>query len=334
MSYASSVVQRSFVSLAAVVCAASGCPADDDDENVLPTQASADASGSATGSGTDSGSASVTDSMTTTDPSAEGTADSTGGGTVFPQAYRFECVDIQILGDADGTALQAQLLETTWNSDIDAYKLNIIFEVASRDDEAGTGTVGIRSGIGTDASDLCSEPTSESDIVPITYDASITAWEPTDAEEQCSAMAGAGAASGGTYELALGPNDLVYIYAQDTDGTTFNCTADDALPDAVPIRAVEATLTASVDGGSMAGTLLGCLAEDEAEALCSCLGQCIAGQMNENCAGCPEGSVPLRSLLGDILPSQRCTDLIGVPAYDIGLGFTASALPSVPTTCG
>ena len=332
MSYASYSAHRSFVSLAVIVCAATGCPGGDDGENVLPTQAGSE-------SGSDSGSGSVTmttsDSMTTMDATADGTADSTGGGgIVFPQAYRFECVDIQILGDSDGTALQAQLLESTWNNDIDNYKLNIIFEVASRDDAAGTGTVGIRSGIGTGASDLCVEASSESDIFDITYDASITAWEPTDAEEQCSAMAAGGAASGGTYELVLGATDTVFIYAQDTDGTTFNCTADEALPDAVPIRAVEATLTSSTDGGSMAGTLLGCLGEDEAEALCSCLGMCIAGQMNENCAGCPNGSIPLRSLLGDIQPSQRCSDLLGVSAYDIGMGFTASALPNVPTTCG
>jgi hypothetical protein len=325
MSYA--CVRYSFVSLAIIVVAATGCPADDDDDggNVLPTQA---------GSESDSGSSSVTDSMMTLETGADSTADSSGGDIVFPQAYRFECVDIQILGDSDGTALQAQLLQSTWNSDIDNYKLNIIFEVASRDDATGMGTVGIRSGIGTNASDLCSEPTAESDIVDITYDAAVTAWEPTDAEEECSTMAAAGATSGGTYELVLGATDTVYIYAQDTDGTTFNCTADEALPDAVPIRAVQATLTASADGESMAGTLLGCLGEDEAEALCSCLGMCIEGQMNENCGGCPNGSIPLRSLLGDIMPSQRCSDLLGVSAYDIGLGFTASALPSVPTTCG
>lgn len=147
-------------------------------------------------------------------------------------------------------------------------------------------------------------------------------------------MAAAGATSGGTYELVLGPTDVVYIYAQDDDGTTFNCTLDDALPDAVPVRAVQATLTASADGETMAGTLLGCLREDEAMALCSCLVSCNPGQGSEACSGCPDGSVPLRELLSGVNPSKRCTDLVGANAFDIGLGFTASALPSVPTTCG
>jgi hypothetical protein len=312
------------VSVALVVCGSFACPKDDDGENVLPTQG--DTSDDSASSG---GSVSATESV----DGADTTADATGGGTAFPQAYRFECVEIQILGDADGDALQAQVLENTWNSDIDNYKLNIVFELVSRDDAAGTGTVGIRSGVGTGAGDLCAEATSESDVYDVTWDAALTTWEPVETGEVCSAMAAPGTASGGTYTMTLPTESTVFIYAQDTDGTTFNCTADRGLPDAVPIRAVEATLTASVDGGSVAGNLLGCLREDEAEALCSCLGMCNPEIMNENCGGCPNGSIPLRSLLGDINPSQRCTDLLGGNAYDIGLGFTASALPSVPQTC-
>ncbi len=321
-------------SLPLLVVVATGCPADDEEENVLPTQA--DDSGSDSGSGSASMSASMTETMTAsesmTDP--DSTADSTGATTDFPQAYRFECVDIQQLGDSNGDVLQAMILQQTWNNDIDGYKLNIVFEVATRDDAAGAATVGIRSGIGTNASDLCSEPTSESDIVDVGYDAAVTMWGPSDAEGECSTAAAGGATSGGTYDMALPAETIVYIYAQDTDGTTFNCTADEALPDAVPVRAVEATLTVSADGQTVNGNLLGCLREDEAEALCSCLVMCNPAMENENCGGCPTGSVPLRSLLGDIQPSQRCTELVGGSAFDIGLGFTASVLPSVPTTCG
>ncbi|HET6581976.1 MAG TPA: hypothetical protein VFG69_00990, partial [Nannocystaceae bacterium] len=282
-------------------------------------------------SGSTDDTASATDSADSMDTTP---ADSSGGGTTFPRAYRFECVEIQILGDADGDALQAQVLENTWNSDIDNYKLNIVFELVTRDDAAGTGTVGIRSGVGTNAGDLCSEPSSESEIVDVVYDPELTMWEPLDAGEVCSGMAAAGAPSAGTYTMTLPADSVVYIYAQDTDGTTFNCTADPGTPDAVPVRAVEATLTASVDEQIVAGNLLGCLREDEAAALCSCLGMCTPELMNENCGGCPDGSIPLQELLGDINPSQRCTDLLGSNAYDIGLGFTASLLPSVPTTCG
>jgi hypothetical protein len=44
--------------------------------------------------------------------------------------------------------------------------------------------------------------------------------------------------------------------------------------------------------------------------------------------------VPLRSLLMGINPSTRCTDLMGEDAFDLQIGFTASALPTVPATCG
>lgn len=318
---ASPLVRMRVLALVLVAPALAGCPADDDETgttNVLPTQG-------ATEESTSAGTGGMTMSTTTT-------ADTTGGEPTFPTAYRFECIDIQVLGDADGTAFQASLLEDTWNSDIDDYKLNIVFEVASRDDAGGMAEVAIRSGIGTNQADLCSEPSSETAIIDVQYDAA-TLWSASSADGTCSAPADAGAMSDGSYTMMLGPDVLVYIYAQDTDGTTFNCTADDALPDAVPVRAVEAEITALPDG-SAAGTLTGCLLGTEAEALCSCLGQCNPKLMNENCGGCPDGSVPLRDLLSGINPSSRCSDLTGAEAYDITLGFSASALPAVPTTCG
>jgi hypothetical protein len=303
--------------------ALAGCPAEDDGSttNVLPTQGGTDES---SGMGTSSASMTST-SMTTT-------ADSSGGETVLPAAYRFECVDIQVLGDADGTAFQAGLLEDTWNSDIDNYKLNIIFEVMSREEAGGMAEVAIRSGIGTGPDDQCSEPSSETAVIDVQYDPASTLWGPSTDEGTCSAMA-AGGSSDGSYTMMLPADTVVYIYAQDTDGTTFNCTADTALPDAVPVRAVEAEITVANDG-SAAGTLTGCLLGSEAQALCSCLGMCSPDLMNPDCAGCPNGSVPLQSLLSGINPSMRCSDLTGADAYDITLGFNATALPTVPMTCG
>lgn len=314
-------------STALVALLAAGCGSDDPegtDSNVLPTQgATLD----------DSGSSSSPTGASASEASADTTA-GTGGELPLPVAYRFECVDIQVLGDADGTAFQASLLEDTWSSDIDDYKLNIIFEVVSRDAAASSGEVAIRSGIGSGAADLCAEPTSASDVIAVAYDASTALWAPSDAEGTCSAPADAGTATTGSYTMTLGPDVLVYIYAQDTDGTTFNCTADAATPDAVPVRAVEAELTTSPDGTDVAGQLTGCLLSTEAAALCSCLGECNPETMNENCGGCPDGSVPLQSLLQGINPSTRCTDLLGADAYDLTLGFSAKALPNVPTECG
>ncbi len=296
------------------------------DTNVLPTQGDSEESTGMT--------AASMSMSSTTDPTADTTAGDTETDIPVPIAYRFECIDIQQLGDADGTVFQATLLEDTWSSDIDDYKLNIIFEVVSRDAAASSGEVAIRSGIGTGASDMCAEATSMSDVITVDYDPELAIWAPNEGDGTCSAAAGASDPSSGSYTMTLPPETIVYIYAQDTNGVTFNCTADAALPDAVPVRAVEAQLTTSTDGSSVAGQLTGCLLGTEAEALCSCLGSCNPKTMNEECADCPTGSVPLRSLLQGINPSPRCTDLMGADAFDLTIGFTASALPSVPTTCG
>ncbi len=308
------------------------CGSEDDggEGNVLPTQAATEDPSESSGALTSA----TMPTMTTMTTSADTTAGETDTELPFPVAYRFECVDIQALGDADGTAFQANLLEDTWASDIDDYKLNIIFEVVSRDGGAGIGEVAIRSGVGTSAADLCAEPTSQTEAIEVGYDSASALWAPSAAAGTCSAPAEAGAVGGGSYTMALGPGVLVYIYAQDVDGMTFNCTADAAVPDAVPVRGVEAELTASPDGSTVAGQLTGCLLGSEAESLCSCLGACNPKAMNENCAGCPDGSVPLRSLLQGINPSPRCSALLGADAFDLTLGFSAVALPNVPTTCG
>lgn len=306
--------------LVAIACGGGGSG---DEANQLPTQASADDS--------DSGQAGTT-AMTTAAEATAGTAvaDSTGAGPTFPVAYRFDCVDIQIVGDVDGTALTAQVLENTWGADIMNHKLNIIFEIVAGGDP--TAMAGIRSGIGTSDSDLCSEPSSESPVIDVGYDPEMSLYVATSAQGECSKDAD-GAASAGSYSLMLGAADTVYIYAQDTDGTVFNCTADAATPDAVPIHAVQADVTVTPDGEALAGYLTGCLLRSEAELLCSCLGEC-AGSANPSCAGCPDGSRPLPVLLGGVNPSPNCTAVMGADAYDLGIGFTATALPNVPTACG
>jgi hypothetical protein len=139
---------------------------------------------------------------------------------------------------------------------------------------------------------------------------------------------------GGTYELQTNADQIIHIYAEDDDGTTFNCTADAAKVDAVPVRAVTATFTQNEEGTRAWGLLTGCLVESEAEELCSCIDVC-TGSADAACDGCPTGSRPLRSLLGDeIQPDTACSDTIGEPAFTIRMAFTADLLPAVPGSCG
>jgi hypothetical protein len=296
-----------------VLAPSTGCSSDDGTQNVLPMPVS-------TSTAADAG-------------------DETDGEFELPRAYRFDCVDIQGIGDADGTVLQATVLENAWSADIVSYKLNIVMSVTERDDDARTATVGIGSGVGTNQSDLCNEQGSVTDPYVISYDREITAWTRSSASSECSTPSAAADPHGGTYAIDLGPEDLVYVYAEDDDGTHFNCVPDPAVPNAVPIRALNAEVTANAAGTVLAGVLTGCLVEAEAEGLCSCIGACAGDgpddlQTEGNCAGCPVGSNPLRGMLGNIGPSDRCTGIMGEDAFDLRLGFTAVALPSVPETCG
>ena len=265
---------------------------------------------------------------------------SAGAELTFPTAYRFDCIDIQGLGDAGGDAFQANVLEDTWGSDIENFKLNIVLEVLARDDAGGTAEMAIVSGVGPAAADLCAESSSASASIDVTYDAALSALElvPGD-DDLCSQPASDPTAdAGGTYEMQLSPEDIVYIYAQDDDGTEFNCTPD-STPNAVPIRAIRAEVTANAAGDRLAGTLTGCLTRVEAAGLCSCLGSC-AGEGPDDvetegeCAGCPRGGATLEDLLGGVNPSTRCTDLVGEEAFDLVIGFSARRLPEVPATCG
>ena len=293
------------------VSSASACSSDDGTANVLPMPLSTSGAGEDTGV----------------------------GEFEIPRSYRFDCIDIQGIGDADGTVVQATVLENAWSNDITNYKLNIIMSVTERDEVAKTATVAIGSGVGTESSDLCNERGSVTDPYVIGYDADVTAWQPSSERGTCSTMSAAADPHGGTYTIELGANDLIYIYAEDDDGTHFNCNPDEAVPNAVPIRALHAEVTANAAGSVLAGVLTGCLLETEAASLCSCVGACAADgpddlQDDGVCAGCPKGSNPLRGLLGNIGNSDRCTNIMGESAFDLVIGFSAVALPTVPETCG
>lgn len=305
------------------------CSGDDSEENVLPT-ASADGSGTAA----DDGGAT---SMTTTPGDDGGTVDDTGTGgaaPTFPVTYRFDCIDIIAIGDGDmdgepdGTALQANILENAWANDISGYKLNIMLTVSERDDAAGTATLEIGSGVGPDPGNLCTEATTMQPPRMATYTVGSTEWA---AGGTCSEAASEGGA--GTYNFALTPQDVVYVYAEDDDGTTFNCVPDGSAPDAVPVRAIEASVTVQPGEKIGYGQLSGCLTRAEAGALCSCLGEC-AGEPDPECDGCPAGAHPLESLLGGIGPTDRCTELMGEEAFDLVIGFVTSEMPINPDVCG
>lgn len=257
----------------------------------------------------------------------------TEGPDAFPRTYRFDCVDIQIVGDGDGEAFQAIVLENAWSNDIRDHKLNILLTVTERDDAAGTAKLQVTSGVGTSNGDLCNEPNSISQEYDATFEPMVASWTDASDEMGMCSRDGAGTSAAGTYQLSLGPDDVVYVYAEDDDGTTFNCTESPDIPDAVPIRAVEARVT--VDPGEQVGygNLLGCLAVSEAAALCSCIGACI-GEPHPDCGGCPNGSRPLSVLLDGINPSSRCTDLLGEDAFDLQLGMVTEVLGHVPEACG
>lgn len=296
--------------------------------NVLPT-----ASGSGDDGNTDTG------ADTAADPD-DGVDTTAGGGEVMlPATYRFNCMDIIALGDsnedgiADGDAIQATLLENTWSSDISMFKLNILLTVHERDEAAGTATIAVGSGIGPDANDQCVESTSASPNYQAGYDASAAAWQPSDGNGTCVEPA-TGDGFGGTYSLNLAAEDTVYIYAQDDDGTAFNCVPGGGAPNAVPLHAIVAEVTVDANNNVAGGTMTGCLTDSEAQGLCSCLGEC-SGDVHEDCGGCPGGATPLGVLIGGVGPTDNCTSIMGEPAYDFTVGFTTARISEDnPMTCG
>lgn len=309
---------------AAVVAAGvlgAGCGGDPGEtDNVLPATP------------TDS-SSSTDDGMEVADDGATevGSGTDTGNGGLFPATYRFGCVDIQVVGDGDGDAFQAIVLENAWRSDINNSKLNILLTVVERDDEAGTARIQVSSGVGADPSELCNEVNTISPVFDAAWEAGVASWQ--EGEGMVCSVDGVASDGVGTYVLELPPEQVVYIYAEDDDGTTFNCVPGGSAPNAVPIRAVQARVTAGPGEQVSYGNLTGCLTVAEATSLCSCIGMCI-GDAHPNCGGCPTGSRPLATLLEGINPSPRCTDLLGEDSFDLQLGLTTELLGHVPGECG
>jgi hypothetical protein len=276
-----------------------------------------------------------------TGETGETTGETTGGvGPALPATHRFDCLDVVDLGDSngdgqpDGGAIQALLLENTWSSDIDEFRLNVLLTVQSVDAAAGMAEMVIASGIGLSVDDQCRESSTISPTVSASFDPAVAAWQPLAAPGSCAEPAMAGAPGfGGTYTLELGPQDTISIYAQEVDGTALNCVAGDAVPDAVPLHAVRATITMDANEEIGAGELTGCLLVSEAEELCSCLSEC-NGSGHADCTGCPDGSVPLAALLGGVATTQSCSNLMGEPAFDLRLRFATQRLAiEEPMTC-
>ena len=303
--------------LAALSCAFSlgllGCGWDyTPSDNVLPDPPSAEES-------------------TTSDEAPDPETGDTGTEEPLPATYRFDCVDIKSLGDADEdeNVFQLNTLQSTWANDIANFKLNILIDLLEEDPDAGTGTVTIRSGVGPSSANQCSEPTSESSEFPVAYAPNEGEW--AEGSGEVCAVAGATPASG-TYTLDMAADEKVLIYAEDDDGTPFNCSvAGEA--DAIPIWAVQATISMTEDRDLLAGTLTGCVVQSEALEVCSCLSVCAGGE-HPDCGGCPGGAVPLGLLLGGIQATPNCTGLMGEDAFDIRIEFTANRLGAVPDSCG
>ena len=255
----------------------------------------------------------------------------TGGVEDVPATYRLDCIDIQMLGDANDEVFQVATLQNTWAADISNFRLNILIDLLSEDPDAGTGTVTIRSGVGGGWSDQCTQPDTESAEFPVTFETGVTRWEPASGEGTCAAEAQSGGSA--TYQLELGAQELIYIYAEDNEGTAFNCSLEAGAPSAIPIAALSATITGTADRNGLAGTLTGCMAQAGAQNICSCLSAC-NGNVHPDCPGCPNGAVPLGVMLGGINTTSHCSDLLGEPAFDVTLEFSARRLPSVPATCG
>lgn len=316
---------------------AAACGSDDvEPPNVLPTASASDGSTGSTGATNPTSPTMGEEGSTAVEPTADTTE---GTEVVFPATYRFDCIDIVEMGDGnadgqpDGKSIQATLLENTWAADIDAHKLNVMLTVRSRDDAAGMAELLIGSGIGPSNDDLCTEPTTASDPQTATFDAEQAQWQPSGASGSCAEPA-AGGGFGGTYTFELSAADTIYIYAEDDDGTVFNCVPGGGAPNAVPLHAIQATVTVDAAEQIAAGQLTGCLVDAEAQDLCSCLGEC-TGAANPDCGGCPDGSVPLAQLLGGVGPTDRCTDIMGETAYDLTVGFTTRRLGiDEPMVCG
>ncbi len=283
------------------------------------------------------------DTTSTPEPTADVVADPDSDVTV-PQntlegTYRIDCIKIEQLGSVGAAAFQTQFLGIAWTADIRDFKLNIMVDVHALDAEAGTATLQIRSGVGADELTMCGESTTTSPQTDGVFDSGTALIRPTtDAERLddgfCADDASAKIeAAEGTATFQFATDELVWIYAEDNDKTPFNCTADAAEPDAVPLHAVSADIVFGPDGTWAAGRLHGCLNLAEAEVLCSCIGSCQGPPGEGPCVGCPDGSKPLASQLAGVTTSDECTDIMGEPSFDLTASFSALQLGYVPEVC-
>ena len=223
----------------------------------------------------------------------------------LPAHYRFETVTIEQLGSEGIGAFLTLFLQLQWEADLTSYKWNQVFSV-----EAGEGVdneVGVQvlSAVGSNEASLCALPSAQSDI-------NTTVFED----------------GGFAFEFAR-----LNIYTEDDEGTPFNCSADERVGNMIPLKAIQGTLSISADWDSVAGAFTGCLTEADTLALCSCIGDCVPGNAHPGCPGCPEGSAPLKESLGNIVPTEACSSILGEPAFDLKATFTANRLDSLITNC-
>lgn len=253
--------------------------------------------------------------------------------------YRLSCIKIEQLGSVGADAFQTQFLGVAWTADIDAFKLNIMVGLSELDTATGEGTLQVLSGVGTSKANLCAEQSTLSAQVPGAFAAGAGLVKPqSDADllddgfcvEDLTADASDAA---GTVHFELSTEQVVWIYAEDNDGTPFNCNASPSIPNAVPLRGVSADIVIGEGAAWAAGRLHGCLTFEEAEVLCSCIGQCIGPAGVGACVGCPDGSKPLSDQLTGVTTSESCTAVMGVPAFDLTASFSAARLPHVAEPC-
>jgi len=264
-------------------------------------------------------------------------------GGPFPAAWRFECININKLGEptpSGAPPFQAAVLNRLWLSDIADHRLNILIGIDTLD-EANQANVYIGSGIGLDDASQCREPTTDGTRfqAPVEREASRFSAADPAAAGACAVPAEASVKAFGTVDVAVPSTSAIYIYAQNDREVYYNCTPDPALPQAVPLRYVSAVVSVSEDTGAISGELTACLLKSDILTLCSCIGDCLASDPTDviadgQCGGCPRGAAPLTAQLNGLIGSPGCTDKAGGEAFELKATFNARRLPASPEICG
>ena len=125
--------------------------------------------------------------------------------------------------------------------------------------------------------------------------------------------------------------DLVSIYSEDSEGVPFYCDSDPSVPNALPLRSIEGQMDVDADLQNVSGALNGCISEEEASTLCTCVGLC-SGNAHPSCGGCPDGSAPLLERLVTISTTDDCTGKMGQPAFNLHLDLSGSRI-NPPALC-